>query len=380
MKRRWKVPLLVLLLLALVVGSYAGYIVVLAGQLKTIEPHFAGTCTPVPGVPGPEDITFDPRSGVAYVSSDDRRATMAGRPVPGAIFAYDPARPGTPPQNLTPDADASFHPHGIGLRVTPDGRTLLFVVNHPRASLFGDSPGEGPPHTIEIFERTGDGPLAHRRTLHSDLLISPNDIAPVADDRFYVTNDHGSEPGFGRTLEDYLRLRRANVLHFDGQRFRVVAEDLRYANGIAVSPDGARVFVATVTSFEVAVFRRDAATGALDRTGEIELDTAPDNIEIDEAGDLWIGAHPKLLSFVSHAEDPAERSPSEVVRVHPDGAGFAASTVLLSAGDDLSGSSVAARRGEHLLVGAVFDPHFLHCRMAPAGGGQARPDGGPSSP
>lgn len=381
MKRRWKVPLVVLLCLALLVGGYMGYIVVLAGQLRTIDPHFAGSCERVPGVAGPEDITFDPRSGEAYVSSDDRRAAVAGRAVPGAIFAYDPARPGTPPQNLTPAADASFHPHGIALRVTPDGRTQLFVVNHPRASLFGDTPGHGPPHSIEIFERTGDGPLVHRRTLHSDLLISPNDIAPVADDRFYVTNDHGSGPGFGRTLEEYLRLRRANVLYFDGQRFRVVAEDLRYANGIAVSPDGGRVFVATLTSFEVAIFRRDAGTGALTRTGEIELDTAPDNIEIDAAGDLWIGAHPKLFSFVAHAKDPGERSPSEVVRIHPgEGGGFAVSAVFLSAGDDVSGSSVAARRGEHLLIGSIFDPHFLHCRMAPAGGGQPRPDGGPLRP
>ncbi len=381
MKRRWKVPLFVLVALLLLVGGYAVYVFVMAGQLRTIEPHFAGTCAPVPGVPGPEDITFDPVTGEAYVSSDDRRATLAGRSVPGAIFAYDPARPGAPPRNLTPDAGPSFHPHGIALRVTPDGRRLLFVVNHPRSSLFGDAPGRGPAHTIEIFERAGDGPLVHRRTIHGELLISPNDIAPVADDRFYVTNDHGSEPGLGRTLEDFLRLRRSNVVYFDGQRFRVVAEDLRIANGVAVSQDGARVFVASVSGFEVALFRRDAATGALTRTGEVELDTAPDNIEIDAAGDLWIGAHPKLLSFISHARDQEERSPSEVVRVHPDGrGGFAVSEVFLSEGDDVSGSSVAARRGEHLLIGSVFDPHFLHCRMAPAGGGQVRPDGGPLRP
>ena len=377
MKRRWKVPLYILLSLLVLVLGYAGYVFVVAGQLRTIEPHFAGTCARVPGVPGPEDITFDPRSGEAYVSSDDRRATLAGRSVPGAIFAYDPAGPGAPPRNLTPAADATFHPHGISVRVGADGRTLLFVVNHPRSSLFSDAEGKGPAHTIEIFERTGDGPLVHRRTLESDLLVSPNDIAAVDGDRFYVTNDHGSGPGFARTMEGYLRLARANVLYFDGQRFRVVAEDLRIANGVALSRDGQQLFVATVTSFEVAVFRRDAATGALTRTGEIELDTAPDNIEIDAAGDLWIGAHPKLLSFLRHVRNPDKRSPSEVIRVHPgEAGGTAVFPVFLSEGDDVSGSSVAARRGEHLLIGSVLDPHFLHCRMAPAGGGQARADGG----
>lgn len=363
MRRKWKIPLFALLALLIAVGGYVLYIYVKAGEMKSIEPHFAGSCQRVPGVVGAEDITFDPRSTVAYVSSDDRRATLAGRPVPGAIFAYDLADPKATPRNLTPAPDASFHPHGIGLWTGSEGRTLVFVVNHPGSSLFGENASEGPAHSIEIFERTGDGPLVHKRRITSDLLISPNDIAAVGEDRFYVTNDHGSGPGFSRTLEEYLRLKRANVLYFDGQRFREVAGDLRYANGVAVSRDGARVYVATVTSFAVAVYDRDAATGALSLVDEIELDTGPDNIEIDAAGDLWIGAHPKLLTFVAYAEDSTKLSPSQVVRIRPGTAGHEVSEVFLSRGDDLSGSSAAAFRDGRLLIGSVFDPHFLDCRL-----------------
>jgi arylesterase/paraoxonase len=364
MTRKWKLPLIALLVLVLGAGSYLAYIYVRAGELRSIEPHFAGSCQRVPGVVGPEDITIDPQSALAYISSDDRRATMAGRPVPGAIFAYDLADDQPAPRRLTPETDASFHPHGIGLWVAPDGRRLLFVVNHPGSSLFGDNARQGPAHTIEVFERIGDGPLVHKRRITSDLLVSPNDIAPVGEDRFYVTNDHGSGPGLGRTLEDYLRLGRANVLYFDGQRFSVVADGLRYANGIAVSSDGARLFVAAVTNFAVAVFDRDASSGALALADEIELDTGPDNIEIDAAGDLWIGAHPKLLTFASYAGDAKELSPSQVLRIRPgEGGGFEVSEILLSRGDDMSGSSVAAWRDGRLLVGSVFDPHFLDCRM-----------------
>ena len=363
MARKRKIALLSLLVVVLAVGGYVAYIYVRAGELKTIEPHFAGSCERVDGVVGAEDITFDPRSTVAYISSDDRRATLAGHPVPGAIFAYDPAHPEVGPRNLTPTADVTFHPHGISVRVTSDGRTLLFAVNHPGASLFGDNPGGGPAHTIEIFERVGDGPLVHKRRIASDLLVSPNDVAAVGDDRFYVSNDHGSGPGFGRKLEEYLRLERANVLYFDGQRFTVVAEDLRYANGVAVSRDGARVFVAMVTSFAVAVFQRDASSGALTLTDEIDLGTAPDNIEIDAAGDLWIGAHPKLLTFVAYTKDADKRSPSQVLRVtQGKEGGFDVSEVFLSQGDDVSASSVAASRDGHLLIGSVLDRHFLHCR------------------
>lgn len=362
-RKWWKIPLIVLLGVALGLASYFAYLYVRAGQLKSIDPHFAGSCRAVEGVPGPEDITIDPGSPVAYISSDDRRATMAGHPVPGAIFAYDLSDPQAVPRRLTTDTRATFHPHGIALWTAPDGRKLLFVVNHPGSSLFGDTPVDGPAHAIEIFERTGEGGLVHKRTLASDLLVSPNDIAPVAEDRFYVTNDHGSPPGFGRTLEDYLRRKRANVLYFDGQRFTVAASRLRYANGVALGPDGKKLFVATVTSFAVAVFDRDPSSGALTPAGEIDLGTGPDNIEIDAAGDLWIGAHPKLLSFAAYAKDPEKRSPAQVLRVSPrKTGGFDTTEVFLGRGDDISGSSVGAWRDGRLLIGSVFDSHFLDCR------------------
>ncbi len=364
MSRKVKIPLYVLLVLLVGVGSYILYIYVKAGELRSIEPHFAGTCKRVPGVVGAEDITFHPRTGTAYISSDNRRATLAGKPVPGAIFGYELAG-GLPPRNLTPKADATFHPHGIGLWVAPDGRTLVFVVNHPGSSLFGANPGKGPGHTVEIFEVGADGMLVHRRRIESEMMISPNDIAPVGEDRFYVTNDHGTEPGFGRTLEEYLRLKKASVLYFDGKRFVEVADDIRYANGIAVSPDGAHVFVAMVTSFAVAVYDRDATTGALTLKDEIDVDTGPDNIEIDATGDLWIGAHPKLLTFVAYAKDADKLSPSQALRIHRADSGYDVTEVFLSAGDDISGSSVAAWRQGRLLIGSVFDPHFLDCTASP---------------
>jgi hypothetical protein len=39
--------------------------------------------------------------------------------------------------------------------------------------------------------------------------------------------------------------------------------------------------------------------------------------------------------------------------------------VLLSLGEDLSGSSVAAVRGDRLLVGSVMDDGILDCRISP---------------
>ena len=44
------------------------------------------------------------------------------------------------------------------------------------------------------------------------LLISPNGIAAVAPDHFYVTNDHATTGALGRFAEDYLLWPHADVL------------------------------------------------------------------------------------------------------------------------------------------------------------------------
>ena len=67
-----------------------------------------------------------------------------------------------------------------------------------------------------MFDLSESG-LVHRRTLADPLLVSPNDVLAVGPDQLYVTNDHGSEGGIARMLEDYLRLPNANVLYFDGE-------------------------------------------------------------------------------------------------------------------------------------------------------------------
>jgi len=72
------------LLLVILVAGWAVYLYWVAGQFKTIEPHFSGKCKSVAGVVGPEDITIHPRTGVAYVSACDRRALQEGEPGSGA--------------------------------------------------------------------------------------------------------------------------------------------------------------------------------------------------------------------------------------------------------------------------------------------------------
>lgn len=351
---RLTVVLYVAVVAALVIGGFFLQLLYAAGQFKTLKPHFGGACTPVAGILGAEDITIHPRTGVAYISATDRRSVLAGGPGHGAIYAYDLKRAAPTLLNLTPAADPDFRPHGLSLHVGEDGHDVLYVINHA-----------GGRHSIEVYDLVGIK-LFHRATLSDPLLVTPNDLVAVGRDRLYVTNDHANAGGFGRALEDYLRRSISNVVYYDGERFTEVASGIRYPNGVNVSPDGKTLYVASTTGGTVLGFRVDPATGMIEPRGAIEIGSGVDNIEIDAEGDLWIGAHPKLLTFVQHAGDADQIAPAQVFQVRdPDGEAPLVEEVLLSLGEDLSGSSVGAVHGDRLLVGAVFDEGILDCRMRP---------------
>jgi arylesterase/paraoxonase len=334
----------------------AGFILQLfhsAGQFKTLEPHFAGSCTVVPGVSGAEDITVHPRTGVAYISAADRRSILAGGHGRGGIYAYDLKADSPQLRNLTPAADQDFHPHGLSLFLGDDGRDVLYVINHA-----------GGRHTIEVYDLVG-AELSHRGTLSDPLLVSPNDLVAVGLDQLYVTNDHANAAGFARQLEDYLQRSISTVVYFDGERFIEAASGIRYPNGVNVSGDGETLYVASTTGGSVFVFGIDPESGLLDERGTIEIGTGVDNIEVDQEGNLWIGAHPKLLTFVQHTGDASRIAPSQVIRVGAPGTSAPlVEEVLLSLGEDLSGSSVASVHGDRLLVGSVMDDGILDCRIS----------------
>jgi arylesterase/paraoxonase len=333
----------------------AGFLVDLmkdAGEFKKLQPHSAGTCVKIPGVIGAEDITVHPETGLAFISCDDRRATFRGKPTPGAIFAYDLNSENPELIELTDDFEQEFHPHGISLFVGENGGESLFVVNHRKDGDF-----------VEIFDMQ-DNSLIYRESIQGELMRSPNDVVAVGPRSFYVTNDHGGVSKFARTLEDYLRLAKSNVVYYNGGEFKVVAEKISYANGINMSRDGTTVYVASTTAGKVNVYDRDVSSGELELRNDIELGTGVDNIELDTAGNLWVAAHPKLLTFVKYTKDPKKLSPSQILKITPKADNnYKVEEIYLNEGEEISGSSVAAVFGQKLLIGSVFDAHFLVCEM-----------------
>ncbi len=318
-----------------------------SGVFADVRPLLVQRCERVEISPGTEDVTFDPASGLAFVSAADRRGGARG-----GIHLLDPRQPGSA-RLISADAPDEFHPHGISLWTGDGGERRLFVVNHPAAGR----------HTVEIFDVVAgtDGlpVLRHAETVAYPALSSPNDVLAVGPRSFYATNDRAWSDGPLAMVEGYLALPVASVSYFDGSEGRLVAGGLAFANGINASADGRSVYVAELLGRRVHVYDRDEASGDLEPRDSLSVPTAPDNIEVAADGMLWIGGHPRIFEFLAHAEDPSRSAPSHVVRVDP--ATGAVETVLVSLDGEISASSVAAVHGDVLVVGAVFDGHVLVC-------------------
>lgn len=328
-----------------------------AGQFKSIESRCDCRCTPVP-LACPEDIDIDASTGIAFISSSDRRAAMRGEKTQGAVYGYSLRSEKPELVNLTGDFPRAFHPHGINLYIA-GGKKFLFVINMGQDAHFHDTT-EG--SKVEIFEYR-DGRLHHRETITGELIKTPNDILGVGPRQFYITNDHGATTPLGKKAEAYLQLAISNIVYYDGSSFRMVADDLAYANGLALSGDGGTLFATATVGKMIRVYERDRDSGALRATEDIDLETGVDNIDIDEEGTIWAGCLPKLLSFVSYSKDPSKPAPSQVLRIQRADGGYAAREVYLNSGEELSGSSSAAHFRGRLLIGASYDDHFLDCRL-----------------
>jgi arylesterase/paraoxonase len=329
-----------------------------AGEFKDLKPYSQLECAPIKSVVGAEDITVDPSSGIAFVSCTDRRAARKEDAVQGAIYAYDLNTAPPALVNLTQNISHTFQPHGISFYQSSQGQKFLFVVNR---RFGGKSPDSNRPMKIEIFEFK-EGDLNHLETITDPLMTSPNDILAVGPRQFYVTNDHGFSFPLFQVAEDFLQLSFAYVLYYNGETMKKAASDLAYANGINISPDGDTLYVTSTLKKYVRVYSRDKASGELKERGDIRLKTGVDNVEVDQDGNLYLGCHPKLLTFVKHSKDASKLSPSEVLKLHPKGQGaFDTQVVFLDKGEMLSGSSVATVYKNRMLIGSVFE-HFLDCR------------------
>jgi len=321
-----------------------------SGTFKTINPHYEGDCIPIYEIMGPEDITIL-NNGIALISSDNRRKTLEGESEQGGIYSYNLNQTSPNLVLLTNNINFEFHPHGISVYEKDNGEIKIMVINHRTNE-----------NTIEVFDFL-ENKLLFIKTIRDDLLNSPNDLILINENEFYITNDHGSASNNKKMIEDYLQLSKANVLYYDGNQFTVSASKLSYANGIALDKDKAYLFVAETIAKRISLYKRNVSNELI-YVKSIYLNTGVDNIELDQNGNLWIGSHPKMLNFIQHAKNSNNNSPSQVIKISSNQyEEYISEEIYLDDGNMISGSSSAAVYKNIMLIGAVFEDHFLHCNF-----------------
>ena len=331
-----------------IVGWVIWNLVPASGIFAGLKQKLIDECRAVTVFPGTEDVTIDPELDVAFISADARRATFAGAPVQGGVYALR-LDGSDRVSKVSPDSFGAFHPHGLSLWRGDDGRKRLFVINH--------SGGDG--DKVEIFDVGTGGALMHVDSVAFPEMTSPNDVLGVGPRSFYVTNDKAFKEGFMSKAEAWLALPLASLAYFDGQNGKIAARGLAYANGVNMSADGGKVYATAFLGRQVVVYGRDAATGALTREKAIRVNTGPDNVEVASDGALWIGGHPKVFDFLEHVKDPTHVAPAHVIRVNPESG--AVEDMLIDASGAINASSVGAVYDDTLIVGSVFDDHVMVC-------------------
>lgn len=297
-------------------------------------------------LPGVEDMAIARADSLLILSVDDRAARRSGQSGLAGLFLIDLRDPTFTPISLTDQIGFPFYPHGLSIFQIDSGQYGIMAINHVDGK-----------HSIEHFILSGKS-LTHQKTITDPNFISPNDLVMVSPEQFYFSNDHGYTSGLGVLAENYLGLKASNVGFYDGTAADIKAKGIGYANGMQVDAKNKRLYVAAVRSFLVKVYQVGSDWN-LTHLEDIPTGTGVDNIELDESGQLWIGAHPNLLRFASYAAGKNPTAPSEVVRIQFSHGESKVESIFTDPGDQISGSSVALPWGDFLFIGNVMDSKML---------------------
>ena len=340
--------LLAVLLLLLFV--FVLYTVVTTGSFRSIEGSYSGNITEI-DIVGAEDFAIDRDAGFMIISSADRAGVRDGKPTLNGLYYMDLNDGQDNPKALLTGSDSELYPHGISMIRLDSSSHRLLVINHLTT-------GESQIHQIDEYILRNQQ-LTHVQTHKDDLIISPNDVVAVDATSFYYTNDHGSTSKLGLFAEDYMGLRRSNVVYSNGSNYSIVADHIAYANGINYDSERKLLYVASPRDFLVKVYE-SKQDGTLDFQTDIDCNSGVDNIEFDENGKLWIGSHPKLLAFTSYAAGSSEIAPSEIVTIDyhsPDQ--YEVDSIYENDGSHMSASTVAIPYNNKIYLGNVMDDHFI---------------------
>jgi len=290
-----------------------------------------------------EDFTALPNSPLLLLSCDPARhfkGVHPSHPPPGELWLFDPTAPQTPPiQILIPVTD--FRPLGLSATKGEHG-VRVFVTNQARTGA-----------RVEVLDLDLPRQRAtHVATIRHPLIHSPNAVAAVSKDGFYLTNDaffaHISTVGVIAEALSGLpggSLIYVSTLDLAQPKAKRIVR-LPLANGVAVDPEKQRLWVAGMGMgvYQYVYDARDPTVveaGAFLRTAML-----PDNILFSPAtGGVYVSGITSLRAMGrAMGDERAVGPPSLTAQLLPKVPKTAEKAKVAWRGNDVA--NVALRRDE----------------------------------
>jgi len=269
-------------------------------------------------------------------------------------------------KNFPPEED--FLLNGLGFfedEKNDPNKLFIFFVNHKRTGS-----------VIEIFEHTlNTKVLTHLNTVKHDLIYTPNNVAPVSKNEFYVTNDHYSKNNeIVRSFEALARRPWSYVVFHSSitNTTEIVADGLIYPNGIASNWDKSKIYVSTTTGGELLVYDRKS-NNKLHLSERVYTGICLDNVSVDENGEIYIAGTQKALAALAQLMDGSAQTPlfpAAVVKVSNNtnedkfyGKKYSHKIIYEDNGNVLPAVTVAAVDGRRkvMLLGSFYSKGVGRC-------------------
>ncbi|KAJ5281573.1 hypothetical protein N7478_006945 [Penicillium angulare] len=291
-----------------------------------------------------------------------------------AVFDIDDLDPESgllsPRQLKISDYPGSLDLHGFDVRHL-DSTTRFWLINHkppvdPATGELLDAWTFGANSTIEVFDLDkATETLQYVKTIASDALVSPNNLAVDADGvGLVITNDHSGKTGTFRDFELLYGLGSLAYCRTDVGECHIADTKGRSPNGIARSRDGL-YYVSQASAGLLTIHQLQ--NGQLKQVDTIPVGYGIDNLSFDEDGNLIAAAVPDAIAILKNFEHPHDVvAPSTILSISPkrvDGKWEISKAIEDSQGEKLPFSTIAIHDTQKGLMFAagLFAPFITIC-------------------
>jgi 6-phosphogluconolactonase (cycloisomerase 2 family) len=229
-----------------------------------------------------------------------------------------------------------------GVAVSPDGRTVYVTADTPGSiTAFSRDPGTGSLEPLMCVSETGSDGLCTDGTALAG--ASSVTVAPDGREVFVTAAGVGGVTSYARAADGALTPQGCLLDKAPKGGSCTSAPELAGAAASAITPDGKTLVVASQEDAALALFARDADTGAVTPAGCVRNqepqgdDAVPDDLDDEDAEEAQAGCKPAKALY----------GPQEVV-VSPDGRG-----VFALGGDSLAAFSRDPGTGELTQTGCA---------------------------